>query len=173
MSSVSTTNTDVVNAILGIDDSSPIAKLRNQKPELAEQLQAYYDAIFHPTEESAAELSSRDRYLIAARVASHTSSDAVVEWYTTKAVCDGVPAEAIDRIRDVSAGWSDQTTLGAAIRHADLVTLTPSQTSQESLQRLKDAGLTPAGILSLAQVIAYVSYQLRLIAGLRAFGEKS
>jgi len=36
---------------------------------------------------------------------------------------------------------------------------------------LKDAGYTPAGILSLAQTIAFVNYQLRLIAGLRTFGE--
>ncbi len=173
MSTVQTTGTDVVNAILGIDGTSPIAQLRNQKPELAEQLQAYYDALFNPTEASSAEFPTQDRFLIAARIASHTDSTAVAEWYAAKAICSGIPAETIARARDVAATWPDQTTLGASVRHADLVTLTPSETSQESLQRLKDSGLTPAGILSLAQVIAFVSYQLRLIAGLRAFGDQS
>ncbi len=39
------------------------------------------------------------------------------------------------------------------------------------MQLLKEAGFSPAGILSLSQTIAFVNYQLRLIAGLRAFGE--
>ncbi len=35
---------------------------------------------------------------------------------------------------------------------------------------LSDAGLSPQGIAALSQVVAYVSYQLRLIATLRALG---
>ncbi|MGD9711169.1 MAG: CMD domain-containing protein [Thermomicrobiales bacterium] len=172
MGTVQSSATDVVNAILGVDDDSRIVQLRNQKPELADQLQAYYDAIFAPTAASAAELALTDRYLIAIRVAAHTGSEAVMQWYAAKALGEGVSSASIERAGNVSSPWSEQTPLAAAIRHADLVTVSPSQTSEENLQQLKHAGLSPAGILSLAQVIAFVSYQLRLIAGLRAFGDR-
>ncbi len=53
MSVTSVHTTDVVNSILGIDDDSPIAKLRNQKPTLIAELQDYYLSLFEPTAASA------------------------------------------------------------------------------------------------------------------------
>lgn len=165
--------TDVIDRILGTGETGAIAEIRRQKPVLAEQLQAYYESIFEPTAESARELSVADRAVIAARVASFTCSEAVAAWYADLAERNGVSPEMIARARDVSIPWSDQGALGAAIRHADLIATRPSESRQSDLQALNDAGLTPAGILSLSQTAAFVTYQLRLIAGLRALGEPS
>lgn len=165
--------TDVIDRILGSSSGGKVAELRAQKPELAEQLQAYYLALFEPEAASAEAFSLADRYLIAVRVAAHTGSTAVVEWYGALARQAGVPAETLARIQDVGTAWTEQTKLGAAVRRADLVTRRPADTEASDLQALKDAGFTPAGILSLSQVIAFVNYQLRLIAGLRAFGENA
>jgi CMD domain protein len=165
--------TDVINAILGVDDGDRIAELRNKKPLLAEQLQAYYSSIFEPEEASIAALPLTDRFLVAVRVASHTGSTAVVRWYGDLATSAGVSSEQLERARDIGTPWSEPTRLGAAIRHADLLTTRPSDARPSDLRALKDAGLSPAGIVSLSQVIAFVSYQLRLIAGLRAFGVAS
>ena len=164
---------DVINAILGADEGGRIADLRNQKPELSEQLQDYYLAVFDPVPASAAAFPLGDRLLTALRVAAHTRSRAVIGWYADRAVDAGVADEAIRHAQDVATPWTDQTPLGAAIRHADRVTTNPSSVRPEHLQALKDAGFTPAGILSLAQTIAFVSYQLRLIAGLHALGASS
>jgi uncharacterized protein YciW len=170
MSVTSVQTTDVVNSILGIDDNSPIAILRNQKPTLIAELQDYYLSLFEPTESSAEALPVIDRYLVAVRVASHTNSVAVANWYAQLAQAKGVSDETLAQIRDVSVPNEDQTPLGAAIRHADLLTTRTSAARKSDLQALKDVGYSPAGIVSLAQTIAFVSYQLRLIAGLRAFG---
>jgi len=169
----STISSDVIDQILGIDASSPIVVLRSQRPELAVQMQDYYDALFEPTDASAAEFSREERLLTAIRVASHTGSMSVIAWYARLAAGEGIEGSTVDRVRDVATPWQEATRLGAAMRHADLVTTAPSQTSPETLEALKAAGFSPAGIVSLAQVIAYVSYQLRLIAGLRAYGEGS
>ena len=168
-----TTSTDVIDQILGIDASSPIAALRAQRPELASQMQDYYDALFEPAGASASEFSRGERLLTAIRVASHTGSVAVIDWYELLAVSSGVESAMVVRVKDVARPWHDEGRLAAAIRHADQVTSAPSQTSKDNLDALKIAGFSPAGIVSLAQVIAYVSYQLRLIAGLRVFGEIS
>jgi uncharacterized protein YciW len=171
MSAANAATTDVVDAILGAGASGKIADLRGQKPNLAGELQDYYRALFEPEAASATAFPVADRYVIAIRVASHTGSTAVAGWYETLATEAGVPAETIARARDVATPWPDQSPLGAAVRRADLVTTRPSATEASDIQALKDAGISPAGILSLSQVIAFVSYQLRLIAGLRALGE--
>lgn len=173
MTTTSVTSRDTIDAILGVEPGSAIAALREAKPELARQDQAYYLAIFDPTPASAAELSLRDRALVALRVASHTNSEAVANWYAGIAANEGASSNEIERVRDLSNAWSTPTTLGAALRHADLLTTAPSAATAQDLQNLKDAGLTPAGILSLSQTIAFVSYQLRLIATLRALGEEA
>ena len=85
-----TTSTDVIDQILGIDASSPIAALRAQRPELASQMQDYYDALFEPAGASASEFSRGERLLTAIRVASHTGSVAVIDWYELLAVSSGV-----------------------------------------------------------------------------------
>lgn len=173
MSAATATTTDVINSILGVDDNSAVVTLRNQKPVLIEELQAYYDAIFAPEAASARAFSVADRALVAVRVASHTNSQAVADWYANVARSSGVSDESIIEARDVSVPATGQTPLGAAIRHADLLAIHTSDARASDLQAFKDAGFTPASILSLSQTIAFVSYQLRLIAGLRAFGEQS
>lgn len=161
---------DVVYSILGVGGGSKIAQLRNTKPEQIEQLQNYYLAIFEPEAVSAEAFSVANRALIAVRVASHTRSTAVADWYAGIATAEGVDDATLARVRDLADPWEDASALGAAIRRADKVTTHPADTRAEDIQWLKDAGLTPAGILSLSQTIAFVSYQLRFVAALRAFG---
>ena len=162
--------TDVVYAILGVDEESAIAKIRNQKPEQIEALQTYYLSIFEPEDVSAEQFSVADRALVAVRVASHTGSVGVSDWYADLALRSGAAESDVSRARDVSTPWSDNTELGAAIRRADRVTLEPASTESVHIEELAAAGLSPAAILSLSQVIAFVSYQLRFIAILRAVG---
>jgi len=173
MTAINVQTTDVVNAILGIDEDSPIARLRNQKSDLVRELQDYYVSIFEPTGSSTEALPVLDRYLVAIRVASHTGSAAVAGWYGRLAIDAGASRDALDQAQNIGTPETGETSLGAALRHADLLTTRPADARQDDLQALKDAGFSPAGIVSLSQTIAFVSYQLRLIAGLRAFGGRS
>ncbi|MBA3378421.1 MAG: CMD domain protein [Chloroflexia bacterium] len=170
MTAINIQTTDVVNAILGIDDDSPIAHLRNQKPDLVREVQEYYQSLFEPVASSVAALPVVDRYMVAVRVASHTGSTAVAEWYARLAADAGASPDAIGQAREVDERATGATPLGAALRHTDLLTTRPSDARKEDLQDLKKAGFSPAAIVSLSQTIAFVSYQLRLVAGLRAFG---
>lgn len=170
MSTSTTTAPDVLNAILGVNDDDPIVALRQQKPTLVSELQDYYLALFEPTDASARALPLAVRAQVAARVASHTASSAVVDWYRQVGLAAGVSGEDLDRVAAVGTPVEYDGVLGAAIRHADLLTLRPADATADDLQALKDAGLSPAGIVSLSQVIAFVNYQLRLVAALRALG---
>jgi uncharacterized protein YciW len=173
MSSTSVQTVDVINSILQVDETSPIVQLRNQKPTLVDEVQAYYLSLFGPTDASTAAFPVEDRYLVAIRVASHTGSDQVVEWYEDLARSSGVSDNLIGAVRNIHATTFGDDRLTALIRHTDLLSTRPADAQKADLEALKDVGLTPAGIVSLSQTIAFISYQLRLIAGLRAFGGQS
>jgi uncharacterized protein YciW len=61
--------------------------------------------------------------------------------------------------------------MGAIMRHVDLIVTRPVDSSRADIEALANAGLSPTAIVALSQVVAYVSYQLRLIAAFRALGE--
>ena len=55
----------------------------------------------------------------------------------------------------------------AILAHVDCVTMSPDSATQADLDRLLAAGLTPHAVVSLSQLIAYVNFQSRVLAGLR------
>jgi uncharacterized protein YciW len=163
--------TDVVALIAGIEPGSPADRVRAGKPEYVEQNESYYRAVFEPNDESEVAFPARDRALVAIRVASHTRSTAVIDWYTRLARDVGATEDQIAAVSDLSSPVAAvDSKLAAAITRADRVTLAPDTTTEDQIAELREAGFSPAGILSLSQTIAFVSYQLRHIAGLRALG---
>ena len=53
------------------------------------------------------------------------------------------------------------------LAHVDRVTLDPADADKTDIDRLLAAGLTPRAVVSLSQLIAYVNFQSRVLAGLR------
>lgn len=163
----------VIDEILGVARNDRVRALRAAKPDLAEQMQHYYDALFDPAPDSAAAFAPADRYLVAIRTASHTGSAPVVAWYRSQAIATGVAQDGIDQARNILEPWPIDDRLAPAMRHVDLIATHPVDSGKEDIDLLLAAGITPASIVVLSQVVAYVSYQLRLIATLRALGEPS
>jgi uncharacterized protein YciW len=60
--------------------------------------------------------------------------------------------------------------LAAILRHVDMVTRTPRQATRADIEALKAAGVEEADIVRLSELVAFVSYQARVIAGLRLPG---
>ncbi len=162
---------DTVDAMLGTANTAAVADLRGRKPELIDQLEAYYQAVFAPTGPSAAEFPPRDRALVALRVASFTGSGTVVAWYRDLALQHGADESVIAQVASGGDPETGSIALDAALIHTDLLTQHPVDATADDLAALKAAGLTPGAILALSQTVAFVSYQLRLVAGFRAIGE--
>jgi uncharacterized protein YciW len=56
----------------------------------------------------------------------------------------------------------------AILVHADMVAGAPGSARAEDLMKLQARGLSPRDIVVVSQIIAFVAYQVRLLAGLRA-----
>jgi CMD domain protein len=62
------------------------------------------------------------------------------------------------------------TKLAVALEHAHLLVFRPRDASPAAMQALIDAGWSSTGIVILSQLVAFLSFQVRSIAGLRALG---
>jgi uncharacterized protein YciW len=58
--------------------------------------------------------------------------------------------------------------LDALLRYADTVAAAPEDTSRADIDGLAALGLSSRDIVAATQLIAFVPYQVRVIAGLRA-----
>jgi len=62
--------------------------------------------------------------------------------------------------------------LSAALAHAHLLVFHPRDASAAALQSLLDAGWTGTEAVTLSQLVAFLAFQIRVVAGLRALAQR-
>jgi uncharacterized protein YciW len=143
---------DVIDALAGIS-GGPLAELRRQRPDVVKHLQGSDDVIFAPQDDGG--LTRAERAGAALRIAT--------------LLRDGV-LEAHYRGRLAALGAADPLAgaRGAAVAaHVGRVTTNPDGAAKADIDALLAAGLTPHAVVSLSQLIAFVNFQSRVLAGLR------
>ncbi|MGF6980536.1 hypothetical protein F0160_27520 [Paraburkholderia sp. JPY303] len=117
---------------------------------------AWYAALLSNSEQTA--LAYRERLLTLAAAA-----DAQTE--TTRSLLDAIAAQRAVPV--ASMATTDQR-LAAILLHTEALTLRPAATGKPALAILQAGGLTTRAIVALSQLIAFVTYQVRVVAALRA-----
>ena len=167
------TQTDVISALAGIQPGSPLAELRALRPEAMEHAQGSYRALFAP--ENTNGLTHQERFATALRVASLHAAPEAIAHYRQQLRQAGAPAEVV-AAADASAGEAPGAAslrLRAMLAHAELLATHPVDATPEHLQALADAGLTTTQIVVLSQIIAFISFQVRVVRGLQLIGGQS
>jgi len=168
---------DVIAQLAGIlaTADSPLAQLRAQRPEATRHAQGSYRALFDPADPGG--LTLVERFAVALSVATLHGAREAAAHYRQRLVRAGAGPEIVARAEAAGdsrpAALSDGAAaprLQALLAHADLLATRPSQARPEHLQSLADAGLSTQEIVTLAQTIAFVSFQVRVVAGLRLLG---
>jgi len=144
-----TTTFDVISDLADVPPNSPLADLRAQRPEATQHAQGSYAALFETPQPS--DLSGAERLAVAAHVAGLHHATAAQRHY----------AGRLGPSKPTGPRWT------ALQRHADLLSLRPATATPDDLQALADAGLSTTAMLTLSQVIAFVSFQVRVIEALR------
>ncbi|MGP3964175.1 CMD domain protein [Nonomuraea sp. 3N208] len=185
---------DVIDHLAGITPGSPLDRLRERRPGAREHAQRSYDALFTPDDEG--EVTLVERGAIAAFVTGLHQDAAVARFYADR-LAELAPGllKAVDtEIEEgsttgpygvypagtVLAAESDEglryrarepdalgTRLASALEHAHLLVFRPREARQDHLDALAHAGWSTTGIVTLSQLIAFLSFQVRVIAGLR------
>jgi uncharacterized protein YciW len=144
---------DVIDAAAGLAPGMPLHAARRLRPVALQGTQASHDALlFDPVPG----LSPADRLRVAAACCDAVQAPALAAHY--RALLDA-PARAAE---------PPSPALPAMLQWALLITTAPRDGDRPALQTLRRAGLADAAIVALAQLVGFLSYQTRVVAGLRA-----
>ena len=147
------TGPDVIDAAAGLQSDSPVALLRRQREAFVRHAQGSHDVLIAPAEPGG--LSLTERAAIALCVATMERDDVLIAHYRAEQ----------ERVRDVSPR------LDLILDHVKMVVSNPGTAAHERLDALIAVGLAPRDIVAMTQIVAFVSYQVRVAAGLRALAE--
>jgi CMD domain protein len=153
----------VKDQLAGLTPGSALAALRRQRPDVVKHLQGSDDAIFAPTDDGG--LTRAERTAAALRIAELLRDDALMAHYRTRLAAldpSGTLARTVTGDAQITDGRWD-----AILAHVDLVTRGPGSAAADDIEELLAVGLSSHAIVSLSQLIAYVNFQARVLAGLR------
>jgi CMD domain protein len=161
--------TDVISRLAGLTAESLLAQLRAQRPDVARYAEGSYRALLEP--DDPAGVSRFEREMIALRVAILTPSQSVATWHRERLRGLGASDAAIAAIEHFPEGEALSPRAAAILRHTDLLTLAPADATPAHIAALKAVGLGPRDIVTIAQLISFESFQVRVLAALRLLGE--
>jgi CMD domain protein len=191
------TDADVIDALVGITPGSPLDAIRARRPEARAHAQATYRALFEPEAPgniSAQERFAVGSFVaglhgataIAASYAARLAESGAVP--ALKDAVDVAIAEARTNgpygrypagplSREDTAGLSYRVgaairrelgpRLAAAFEHVHMLVFHPRDAAPAALQALLDAGWSTTDIVTLSQIVAFLSFQIRVVTGLR------
>lgn len=186
---------DAIDALAGIAPGSALDALRRQKPVTRDNAQASFEALFAPRHHAG--VAAAERAAVALFVAGLHADEAGQGFYG--AMLAGPPALA-SAVRDAAARNAGQgpygayppgplsnedvsgpayapgaadvlgARLAAAFAHAHMLVFHPRDADARALRTLEAAGWGADDIVTLSQLVAFLSFQLRAAAGLRVLG---
>ena len=105
------------------------------------------------------------------RVAVLEESIPLIEHYRAYLAQAGAPADLVAAVEKQQVGAPLTPRLLTLLAHVDRLTNEPRVATREHLAALKVHDLSDANIVTLSQLIASVSFQVRAIAGLQLLAE--
>lgn len=183
--------TNVIDGLVGITPGSKLDAIRAQRSEARKHAQASYTSLFEP--KALGGVSADERHAVASFVAGLHGEPKTDAFYAAKlpaALRTAIAAEVTAAktkgpyghfpkgplsVEDAPGPtWkvsdAGRTALGprlsAAFEHTHMLVFHPRDASAASLQSLLDAGWSTDDIVTVSQLVSFLSYQIRVVAGL-------
>jgi CMD domain protein len=162
--------TDVIDELAGSSGESALRRLRDQRPDVVRYAQGSYLALLEP--EHPAGVSRAERELVALRVAVLERASELAERHRERLRALDAPEAFSAAGAQFPAGPELPERAQALLRFVDRLTLEPRAATQQDIGQLQAAGLSARDVVTIAQLIAYLSFQIRVVAGLRALASE-
>ena len=153
----------IVAKAAGISAASPLAGVLLGRGDILELTEKSHEAALRPRQPGG--LTHSERAALACRMALLNNEAVLARHY------DGLIGTGNLAIADTGFDGGGDLRLRAILRHTDLVTVDPKEAADGDIAALKSVGIAEADIVRLSQLIAFVSYQIRVVAGLRLMAE--
>ncbi|WP_342358788.1 CMD domain protein [Terrarubrum flagellatum] len=153
----------IIESLAETAAGTPLGEALVGRAAIIDMSQRAHDAVLRPCDPGG--LSYLERAAVAERMARH-HGDARLAAHYASLLGEAAP-EAVADLRDPRR-LPAEARAAAIARHADLLTLAPRDATRASIDALRDAGVSEPDIVRLSELAAFVNYQARVIAGLRA-----
>ena len=156
---------DIVDQLVGLTPGTQTFEVRHKRDKVAAATQGSYDALFDPALPG---LSLADRLLVALYATRITPSPLLAAHYRARAVQAGVAAADIAVAESGKPADATNPQLAAVLEFTRKLIEKPVEGDDAALKTLPAAGVSTPAVVTLSQLIAFLSYQTRLVAGLVA-----
>lgn len=157
---------DVLDSLLGIAPGSPLHAVRHARDKVALATQGSQDLFFDPA--LAHNLSLNERLWVAYYATLLSAQPTLSGYYLAQLQAAGAEANVLADVDASQIDLLEDQRLAAILRFTRTLIESPVHGDQSALQALQHQKLSTAEIVVLAQLIAFLSYQVRLAAGLGA-----
>ncbi|QNP47198.1 CMD domain-containing protein [Diaphorobacter aerolatus] len=157
---------DLVDHIVGLRPGGRTYEVRHQREKVVAATQGSYDALFDP---HLPDLSLTERLLVALHACVLTPAPELAAHYRARLVTDGCDAALIQFAESAAHETaSSNARLNAMLTFTRTLIEDPVEGDKAALLALPAAGISTPAVVALSQLIAFLSYQVRLVAGLKA-----
>ena len=146
-----TNNLDIIDQCVPLAPSDPLYALRRERLKIVESTQGSYAAMF---DEAVVGVSVTERLLIAKSACELSGADSLAAHYT-------------ERLKNTN-GDTTTNRVNVLLGFTKKLMIKPIDGDRQAVQALQDVGLDASAIVAAGQLIAFLSYQIRLVAGLKA-----
>jgi len=162
-------NGDLMNRLANIAPDAPLAAVRAERADVTRYTQSSYRVLLEPDDPGG--VSREEREMVALCVAALEGSTPLIMYHRERLRALGVNAATIAAVEQFPGDTTLLPRLTAILRHIDLLTKGPGDATPAHLAALHDVGLTPRDIVTISQLIALMSYEVRVLTGLRLLAE--
>ncbi|MGA7509075.1 MAG: hypothetical protein WBW72_12295 [Erwinia billingiae] len=153
---------DAIDKAAGLSPDDALFKARRFRAEFVEGAELCRLSVLQPEDNQG--LAPALRLALAHRMAALNAAEELMADYEVQLAALS-PSEQLLKLANGEVDLDEP--LATIVRHADLVTMTPSEATASDMTRLQQAGLNNAQIVALSELIAFVNFQTRVAAGLR------
>jgi uncharacterized protein YciW len=158
---------DLIELLLGIAPGDGIGTLRRQRPEALRHAEGAFRELLLPAEPGGVSLA--ERAALGLRIAAAEGCAPLAMAF--RALLERAGAVGLAARAEAPEVAGDDR-LAVLLRYADRAGVHPREVSQADTDALTALGLTPRDIVAVTQLVAFVPYQVRLVAGLRALQQE-
>lgn len=157
---------DVLDALLGIAPGQPLHTVRHARGKVVAATQGSQALFFNPQPGEGPSLI--ERLLVAWYACTLTPQPALAEHYRAALQGAGASETVLAALAAGDVGALADPRQQAILAFTRTLILAPVEGDRSALLALRGAGLATEEVVVLAQLIAFLSYQVRLAAGLGA-----
>lgn len=161
-------STDIIERLVAAPPGSDLEEAMQARAEILRLSQASHDAVVTPKDPGG--FSHALRAALAERMARHNEDAALAAHYRACLETAGA-TDSLRAVASIGSNPDPEARLAAVVRFTDLVTLRPRDAQRSDIEDLKQAGISEPDIVRLTELLAFVNYQVRVIAGFKLAGK--